>query len=245
MGCRYVLHEHRELFSEKDIIIAPDGGNPDGTMIEVAEKSIIWLEFRVRGKQAHGSRPDLGVNAFRAASTLVSRLDERLHRRFNETDRLFEPPVSTFEPTLHAANVPNVNTIPGEDIFCFDCRVLPRYDLQELIHYVEAECRSLDGHFGTETDVVVRNRFPAAPGTSPTSTVVRLLEPAINAVYGVQPRTMGIGGQTVAAFFRNEGLPAAVWMTASETAHQVNESCSVANMVGDARVFAHVYLSEF
>ncbi len=244
-GLQYVLQQHREMFSEQDVIIAPDGGTPDSTMIEVAEKSILWLEFRVKGTQAHASRPDLGVNAFRAASTLVSRLDERLHKRFGESDRLFEPPVSTFEPTLHAANVPNVNTIPGEDVFCFDCRVLPRYDLEDLIHLVEAECRSVDGHFGTQTEVLARNRFAAAPSTSPGSTAVKLLEPAIRNVYGVQPRTMGVGGQTVAAFFRNEGLPAAVWMSMSETAHQVNETCSVTNMVGDARVFAHVYLSEF
>jgi succinyl-diaminopimelate desuccinylase len=244
-GLQYVLQKHRDMFGEKDVIIAPDGGEPDSSMIEVAEKSVLWMEFRVRGKQAHGSRPDLGVNAFRAASTLVSRLDERLHRRFDASDRLFEPPTSTFEPTLHEANVPNVNTIPGEDVFCFDCRVLPRYDLEELLTYVEAECRSLDGHFGTKTEVVARNRFAAAPGTSATSTVVKLLEAAVRDVYGVQPRTMGIGGQTVAAFFRNEGLPAAVWMTASETAHQVNETCSLEHMVGDARVFAHVYLSEF
>ena len=244
-GLQYVLQNYRDMFSEEDVILAPDGGNAESTMIEVAEKSVLWLEFRVHGKQSHGSRPDLGVNAFRAASTLVSRLDERLHRRFDAIDRLFEPHVSTFEPTLHAANVPNVNTVPGEDVFCFDCRVLPRYDLQELLNYIEAECRSLDGHFGTQTELVVRNRFAAAPATSPTSTVVRLLEPAVKSVYGVQPRTMGIGGQTVAAFFRNEGLPAAVWMTTSETAHQVNETCAVPHMIGDARVFAHVYLSDF
>jgi len=244
-GLQYVLQAHRDMFSEQDVILVPDGGNPQGTMIEVAEKSVLWLEFHVRGRQAHASRPDLGTNAFRAASMLVTRLDHRLARRFGATSSLFEPPRSTFEPTLHRANVPNVNTIPGEDVFCFDCRVLPEYDLQDVLDYVEAECRSLDGHFGTQTEVTVRNRFPAAPGTSPRATVVRLLEPAIKKVYGVQPRTMGIGGQTVASFFRGEGLPAAVWMTTSESAHQVNETCSVPHMVGDAKVFAHVFLSEF
>jgi succinyl-diaminopimelate desuccinylase len=244
-GLQHVLRAHRDMFGNDDVIYAPDGGNAESTMIEVAEKSVLWLEFRVRGKQSHGSRPDLGINAFRAAATLVNRLDERLHRRFDAANRLFEPPGSTFEPTLHKANVPNVNTIPGEDVFCFDCRVLPVYDLQEVLHYIEAECRSLDGHLGTQTELLVRNRFPAAPGTSPASTAVRLLEPAIRNVYGVQARTMGIGGQTVAAFFRSEGLPAAVWMTTTETGHQVNETCSVTHMVGDARVFAQVFLSEF
>ena len=54
----------------------------------------------------------------------------------------------------------------------------------------------------------------------------------------------GIGGGTVAAFFRQQGLPAAVWMTVSQTAHQPNEFCLLSNLVGDARVLAHVFLEE-
>ena len=34
-------------------------------------------------------------------------------------------PASTFEPTRRRANVSNVNTIPGREIFAFDCRILP------------------------------------------------------------------------------------------------------------------------
>jgi succinyl-diaminopimelate desuccinylase len=244
-GLEYLLKEHRDLFAREDAIIVPDGGNEDGSMIEIAEKSVLWLEFRVRGKQSHASRPDRGINAFRAASRLVCLLDEGLPELFGRQDHLFEPPRSTFEPTLHAANVPNVNTIPGEDVFCFDCRILPDNDLDDVLDYIRMQCRHLDGMFGTSTDIVERNRLDAPTKTRPDAPVVRLLEPAVREVLGVEPQTMGIGGMTVASFFRRSGLPAAVWSTSPGTAHQVNETCPVANMVNDARVFARVFGSEF
>jgi len=55
---------------------------------------------------------------------------------------------------------------------------------------------------------------------------------------------MGIGGGTVAAFFRKAGIPAAVWSTMDDTAHSPDEYCLVENMLNDAKVFAHVFLQE-
>jgi len=54
---------------------------------------------------------------------------------------------------------------------------------------------------------------------------------------------MGIGGGTVAAFFREAGLPAAVWSTISATAHQPNEYCLIKNIITDAKIMATVFLS--
>jgi succinyl-diaminopimelate desuccinylase len=71
--------------------------------------------------------------------------------------------------------------------------------------------------------------------------VVTALQRAIRRVYGREATPRGIGGGTVAAFFRQAGLPAAVWMTVSDTAHQPNEFCLLSNLLGDARVLAHVF----
>jgi len=244
-GLRYVLRHHRGMFSAEDAIIVPDAGNESGTMIEVAEKSLLWLEFRVRGRQGHASQPDASVNAFRAASQLVGLLDKGLHERFDRVDHLFQPTRSTFEPTLHKANVPNVNTIPAEDVFCFDCRVLPTYDLDSVYDFVLARCRQIDARLGTTTEVHMRARQDAPPATPPDAPVVKLLTPAVKDVYNVTPQTMGIGGQTVASPFREQGLPAAVWMTTMPSAHQANEVCAIAHMVGDSQVFARVFRTEF
>ncbi|MFO8008103.1 MAG: M20 family metallo-hydrolase [Candidatus Brocadiia bacterium] len=240
-GLGYLLDEHRELFSEDDLIIVPDAGNEDGSMVEVAEKSVLWVEFTVAGQQAHGSRPDRAVNAFRAASRLVCRLDEQLHERYSARDELFDPPVSTFEPTLHAANVPNVNTIPGQDVFCFDCRVLPDNDLDDLLDMLRAAAAETDEALGTDTTFRIRTRMDAPPATPPDAPVVRLLCNAVREVLDVEARPMGVGGMTVASLFRRAGLPVAAWMTAGGGEHEANESCPIANMVNDARVFARVF----
>ena len=55
---------------------------------------------------------------------------------------------------------------------------------------------------------------------------------------------MGIGGGTVAALFRQQGLPAAVWSTCPDTAHQPNEYCLISDIIRDTKVFAALYLDE-
>jgi len=239
-GLAYLVQEHRRLFSPEDLIIVPDAGSPDGTMIEVAEKSILWLKLTVEGRQCHASRPQLGRNTLRAAAHIIVALDEALHREFPLQDPLFKPPGSTFEPTKKEANVPNINTIPGRDVFYLDCRVLPDYALPQVIERVRVLGEETARRFevGLQVDAVLA--MQCAPATSPEAPVVQALSRAIKAVYGREARPQGIGGGTVAAFFRQVGLPAAVWMTVNETAHQPNEFCSLSTLVGDARVLAHV-----
>ena len=90
----------------------------------------------------------------------------------------------------------------------------------------------------------VKQAAAAAPPTSARAPVVMALKRAIKEVYDESGRPRGIGGGTVAAFFRHAGFPAAVWSKVDETAHQPNEYCHIDNMLGDAKVFAHVFLQE-
>ena len=129
-GIDYVLQNHK-VFRRQDLIIVPDAGNEHGTMIEVAEKSLLWLKFKTLGKQAHGSTPEKGVNSFKAASFFIAALND-LYKLYPAKDKLFDPPISTFEPTKKEANVPNVNTIPGEDVFYMDSRILPQFEVREV-----------------------------------------------------------------------------------------------------------------
>ena len=85
-------------------------------------------------------------------------------------------------------------------------------------------------------------RVQAPPPTPPDSPVVVALRDAVQAIYGIRPRLAGIGGGTVAACLRKAGYPAAVWSRLRETAHQPNEYCLIADMVGNAKVYAHLFL---
>jgi succinyl-diaminopimelate desuccinylase len=236
-GARFLARERVDLFGPQDSFVVPDAGNAEGTLLEVAEKSLWWLRVRTTGRQCHAASPERGVNAFRAASDLVVRLGS-LRQTFAQHDELFDPPISTFEPTKKEPNVPNVNTVPGDDVFYLDSRVLPSVPLAA----VEAEVRRLAAAVEREHGVTIAledvQREQAAPPTSPDADVVRLIADAARCVYGVTAVPQGIGGGTVAAVFRGLGLPAAVYARLDESAHQPNEYCLLDNVIGDAKVFA-------
>ena len=59
-GLEYILNNHGNLFEPEDLIIVPDCGNRDGSMIEVAEKSMLWVKFTITGIQCHASTPEKG-----------------------------------------------------------------------------------------------------------------------------------------------------------------------------------------
>lgn len=130
-GMLWLCKNHPELFEKNDRIIIPDGGDPEGKTIEIAEKNLLWLKFHTVGKQSHGSRPDQGCNAKLAACDLAMRIND-FENKFGKKDPMFEPDHSTFQPTMQNANVSGVNIIPGDDVLCFDCRILPCYTLDEV-----------------------------------------------------------------------------------------------------------------
>ncbi|MCX7774734.1 MAG: M20 family metallo-hydrolase [Spirochaetaceae bacterium] len=241
-GIQYLLANH-SLFGKDDIIIIPDGGSADGTEIEIAEKNLCWLKVITQGKQTHAAMPDKGSNAFLAACDLALRIHKLELTVFTARNPLFNPDRSTINPTKKEANVPNVNTIPGEDVFYVDMRLLPVYSVARALE----ECRRLANAVEAEYNVKIRfeivqsNESRATPADAP---VVRLLSDAVRAVYGVEAKPIGIGGGTVGAYLRKAGFDCVVWSRMNETAHQPNESADIANIIGDAKVFAMLAMQD-
>ena len=238
-GLRYILEHHRDVFKKNDLIIVPDGGNEEGTMIEIAEKSMLWIRFEVRGIQCHASTPDKGNNSLYAAAKLIVNL-KKLTELFSEKDSLFSPPYSTFEPTKIESNVENINTIPGRDVFYMDCRVLPNYSLDKITEEIRKIALSVEKELGVKIDIETVYRLDAPQPTPKDSLVVKALSEAIERIKGKPAEVKGIGGGTVAAFLREKGLPAVVWSTVSDTAHKPDEYCLISNIIDDAKIMAYV-----
>jgi succinyl-diaminopimelate desuccinylase len=241
MGLFHMIDSTDNIFGQNDLIVVPDSGNPEGSLIEVAEKSILWLCFKTKGKQCHGSNPQLGINAFVAASHLVTKLGN-LKKLFPETNPLFDPPESTFEPTKKEANVGNINTIPGEDVFCMDCRVLPDYDLQDVLAAIQKIVRSIEKKFKVQIEISTAQYVQSVKPTSPDAQVVKALTEAIQSVYNIEAFAGGVGAGTVASYIRKKDYPVAVWSKTNQTAHQPDENCPINNIIGNAKVFAHLFL---
>ena len=233
------LINNTKLFRKSDLVLIPDGGDPQGSTIEIAEKNLLWLQVHVMGKQTHGSRPDSGANACLAAADLTLRL-HNLEKIFNKKDSLFEPDYSTFQPTKRAKNVDSINIIPGEDTFCMDCRILPCYKLSDVIEKVDEQCREVEKIHGVKIEYTCPQKSES-PATSKDAPVAKKLADAIKAVHGINPRFIGIGGGTVGAELRREGIDAVVWSTLDDQAHQPNEYCKVENIIKDAMTLVEVF----
>jgi succinyl-diaminopimelate desuccinylase len=242
-GLEYIVKHNRDIFKPADLIIVPDWGADDGSLIEVAEKSMLWLKITVKGRQCHASTPERGNNTLFGVARLIIEL-EKLKGAYNFRDKLFSPPYSTFEPTKIEANVPNVNTIPGKDVFYLDCRVLPVYQIDEILKYVRKAADRVEGELNLQITIETVNREDASGATPVNAPVVMALKRAIKKIKGVEASTRGIGGGTVASFFRKAGFNAAVWSTCLDVAHQPNEYCRIADIIDDIKVFASIFLDE-
>lgn len=237
-GAIYLL-KNFDLFTKKDLVLIPDGGDSKGETIEIAEKNLLWLKLHIQGKQTHGSRPDTGANACLAGCDLALKL-HNLEKIFDKTDSLFEPPYSTFQPTKRNKNVDSINIIPGEDTFYMDCRILPCYSIDEVLKEVDKICKIVETEYNVKIDYQIpqKSESPATPENHP---VVQKLKAAIKSAHGIEAKCIGIGGGTVGAELRREGIGAAVWSTLDEQAHQPNEYCIIENIIKDAQTLIEFF----
>ena len=235
-GMKYLVAHHLDIFGKNDRILIPDGGDSRGETIEIAEKNLCWFKFHTVGKQAHGSRPDQGKNAMLAACDLALRIND-MENFFNKQDPLFDPPYSTFQPTMKTSNVTTVNIIPGDDVFYADCRINPCYTLDEVRAELKKRMNAVEQKYGVTVTVeeLQAEQSKATPQDAP---VVKELAAAIKEAHGIDARCIGIGGGTVGAHLRNAGYNCVVWSTMDECAHQPNEYAIVKNIATDALTIA-------
>ncbi len=243
VGSRYgLLHLlERKAFNEygTGYFLIPDAGSPDGSKMIIAEKHILHFKVMVKGKQAHASTPHQGLNAHRLGMMFNLMLDEVLHENFSEYDSLYEPPVTTCEPTKKETNVENLNTIPGTDVVYWDCRILPRYKIQSIKNFIKTVSYNFSASIGAEASIEFLGEDDAGKPTEPDNLFVKSFSEAIKETRNIGVKPIGIGGGTVARYLRKKGYPAIVWMTCEETAHQPNEYTKLSYIISDIETIFH------
>ncbi len=241
-GVDHLLDEG--VISSDEIVVVPDHSEDKGKKIVISEKSAAWVKIIVHGKQGHAAIPGPAINANRVMAWYQYEIDLLLHKKFNQKNKLFSPPTSTFEPTKREKNVPNTNTIPGKEVQSFDCRVIPEDPLSEVKKLFESKAKEISDETGANIEVVFPMEKETPPGTPEDAEVVQKLKSAIQKVMGIDAEVCGIGGGTVASHFRERGIPAAVWATSEEVPHQPNEYSVLDYMVNDCKVFVTLVTSD-
>lgn len=107
-----------------DYAVVMEGG--EGESICCGHNGVTWLEVVVHGKAAHGSQPEMGVNALDKMSALVLALEDyktQLRARtFTAQDGTVMRPTINVGGEFSAGPGGKINTVPAEARFTIDRR---------------------------------------------------------------------------------------------------------------------------
>ena len=215
---------------------APDAAivtEPTEMEIAIAHKGFAWLEIEVTGRAAHGSRPQLGIDAIVKAGpvlTALGTLDEQLGERRHPL---------LGRGSVHASVISggrDLATYPDRCTIGIERRTLPGEGAPE----VESELEDLlDGC--RETDPVLkaarRTLLVREPlETSEGEPIVSVLREAAAAVLGSRPPLSGASFWADSAFIAAAGIPTVLFGPSGEGAHAVEEWVSVRDTEACAEV---------
>ena len=197
---------------------------PTELVVAVAHKGFVWAEIEVSGRAAHGSRPQLGVDAIVKAGpilTAIGELDRALGAR--------EHPLLG-RGSVHAGTVEGggeLSSYPGRCSVGVERRTLPgetaegfQAELDELLERCRADDAELEA--GART-TLVREPFEVH-AEAPVVTAVR---DAAQAVLGTRPEAAGVSYWADAAFIAAAGIPTVLFGPSGEGAHATEEWVSV------------------
>ena len=117
------------------LLIVPE---PTSNHIGVAEKGALWVKIRARGKSAHGSMPDQGINAINEILALMNELD--LSGFQNEKNAY----LGSFTASLNTITGGiKTNIIPDSCEVSMDIRTLPAQNQSDVLAVIERAIRQV------------------------------------------------------------------------------------------------------
>ncbi len=229
LGLGYLV---REKVLDVDAALVPD--IPEHMqLIDVAEKGVCWVELISYGKQAHGSRPEEGVNAIWNMTHLLSKLKET--RLPYTAHRHLSPPTLNLGQ-IEGGSAPNmVAAICKASI---DIRYLPGTSPEEIVNVVKAAVIEAEKETGGRFELrTLMSQPPTEVGED--SAIIRALSEATKEVTGKAPHVGGMAGATVVKDLLAAGITA-VGCGAGDpsAAHVANECVSISELVAFSQILA-------
>lgn len=215
---------------------------PTGLAVMPAHRGFAWIELDFRGRAAHGSRPDLGVDAIRHAGRFLAELDA-YETRLEEVPPhpLLDPP-SVHAGTIEGGTVPPV--YPDRCRLVVERRTLPGEASPEVVEEFRAVIRRLSERVA-DLDVEVRLGLHREGTEVPADTelVRRLLEACRRE--GVEEGLDGMSAWVDAGLLNEAGTPAVCFGPGSiEQAHTAEEWVRVDEIEAAARIL-EAFAGEF
>ncbi len=230
----------RNVPLQADYVVVMEGG--EGREIGCGHNGVVWLNVAVRGRAAHGSTPERGVNALEKMSALVLALrgyQEQLARRTFRT-----PTGRRMHPTINVGGVfaaapgGKINTVPAGASFSIDRRVLATESVgaaeRELRAFLAAAARRIP-----RCRITVEKVSENHPSFhDPAHPFFAALAASVRRVRGGRPVPYVASGFNDAHFFsRHLGVPVLGYGPAGDACHAVHEGARLRTLVACANIY--------
>lgn len=183
-------------------------GEPTGLQIVTAHKGFVWFEIETHGVAAHGSRPDIGVDAIAKMGKVLVAIDEKAARLSKSRPHDLLGPGSIHASLIQGgqelSSYPATcrlgierRTIPGESIDDIE------KDLQQAVDRIGRDDRAFTA---TLRRVLTREPFETR-GDEP---IVEAARRHVQAVTKTAPVTAGMSAWMDSALIAAAGIPAVI-----------------------------------
>ena len=208
---------------------------PEPTDFEVvtAHRGMLWLKVSTKGKSAHGSTPELGVNAIASMKTLLDELDN-YKIRFKPHKLLGGCSMSV--NTISGGK--EINVVPDECEIKIDIRTLPGQNCQEIISDFEkifAKLKRENPQFEAEVSII---REVGALETDSSCGFVKDFCSAVEV-----SETKAVGFTTDGPHFAPLGAPVVIFGPGkSELCHKPDEYIDIADVEKAVEYYKNIIL---
>jgi acetylornithine deacetylase/succinyl-diaminopimelate desuccinylase family protein len=202
----------------------------------VASKGVLRWRVRTRGRSAHSSKPNLGINAVAKMAKLIGAMEERLPAIF---ERRRHPLLGS--PTLNVGVIHGglqVNQVPDSCTIEVDRRLLPGETKESAYGELEnliADLRAVDRDLEVEMEPPMLEDYPLE--TSPSERIVHAVSNASQEVAG-RTGLVGVPYGSDASKLARAGIPSVILGPGDiDRAHAADEFVEL----GQVRLAAEIY----
>jgi acetylornithine deacetylase len=211
---------------------------PTGLRLCLAHKGFAWLEIETRGRAAHGSKPELGVDAIAHMGRFLTELEH-----LEEMLGADMPHHLLGTGSVHASLIEGgqeLSSYPERCRLQIERRTIPGETERIVVRQIEGlldRLHSRDDQFAGKCELTVwRDPFEVEAGQP----VVLALERAARTIIGKSPEVYGDTPWMDAALLSAAGIPTVVFGPGGAGAHAVTEYASLVEVEQCASVLTEM-----
>jgi acetylornithine deacetylase len=214
-------------------------GEPTDMRVATAHKGFVWIEIEVKGKAAHGSVPEKGIDAIAHAAKIMSAI-EKLQP---ELASRVHPLLGT--PKIHASTIEggtDWSIIPDRCILRLERRTIPGETVASVMIEIEQILQAIEQET-PEFNAIAHSPYDMAPlETAESERIVQTAQQVLAANMGTRAPVIGLPYWTDGALLSSMGsIPTCLLGPGDiSVAHSADEYITIESVFTSTRVYREI-----